>query len=86
MLLQSHGGEITLLPALPADWENGRVSGLRARGGAEIDMEWQNGRLCNVKIHSLTGNPLTVLYQGKTVELQLKAGESIVLNETLERR
>lgn len=86
MLLQSHGGNITLLPALPAEWKNGRVSGLRARGGAEIDMEWQNGRLCKVKIHSLTGNPLTVLYQGETVDLQLKAGESVVLNEMLERR
>jgi alpha-L-fucosidase 2 len=86
MLLQSHGGKITLLPALPADWENGRVSGLRARGGAEIDMEWQNGQLHRVKIHSLTGQPMTVLYQGKTAELSLKAGESIVLNEALERR
>ncbi len=86
MLLQSHGGEFTLLPALPADWENGRVSGLRARGGAEIDMEWQNGQLHRVKIHSLTGQPMTVLYQGKTAELSLKAGESIVLNEALERR
>ncbi|MGI6574155.1 MAG: glycosyl hydrolase family 95 catalytic domain-containing protein [Fermentimonas sp.] len=85
MLLQSHGGNITLLPALPVDWKNGRVSGLRARGGAEIDMEWQNGQLCKVKIHSLTGLPLTVLYQGKSVDLRLKVGESVILNETLER-
>jgi alpha-L-fucosidase 2 len=85
MLLQSHAGEIELLPALPGAWPSGSITGLRARGGFEIDITWQNGKLTTVKIKSVDGRKATVRYGPRTAEIQLKAGGIVQLNSDLQR-
>jgi alpha-L-fucosidase 2 len=74
MLLQSHAGEITLLPALPQAWPTGSVRGLRARGGFEVDIAWQEGTLASATVRSKLGRPVKVRYADKTVTLEIEPG------------
>ncbi len=84
MLLQSHAGEIELLPALPQAWPSGNVRGLRARGGFEVDIAWQNGSLSSATIRSVTGSRCRVRYGEKTVSLTLKPGQAKRLSVNLD--
>jgi alpha-L-fucosidase 2 len=60
MLVQSHAGEIHLLPALPQAWHTGHVKGLKTRGGCTVDMEWKAGKLTKAVVHSTLGGTLRI--------------------------
>jgi alpha-L-fucosidase 2 len=83
MLLQSHSGEIVLLPALPKAWPNGQVSGLRARGGFEVAMQWADGNLTRANLRSVSGSSCKVRHGGKGVEVNLQPGHSVLLDQAL---
>jgi alpha-L-fucosidase 2 len=78
MLLQSHGDQVSLLPALPTAWPAGSVSGLLARGGFEIALEWIGGTVLRGSIRSTLGRelrlrtpaPVTVTSEGQPVRVE----------------
>ena len=80
MLLQSHSDEIQLLPALPTQWPTGSVTGLRARGGFEVDIAWKDRKLQTVKLHSHLGRPCTLRLGESVKPLHLALGETIVID------
>ncbi|MGA2444389.1 MAG: glycoside hydrolase family 95 protein [Opitutaceae bacterium] len=94
MLLQSEApptesgqpSEIRLLPALPDAWTEGAVHGLRARGGFEVDLTWQHGRLVSAAIRSAAGTATRVRYGDRVIDLALQSGETVVLDPALRRQ
>ena len=78
-LLQSHSGEISLLPALPAEWEKGEFSGLAARGGFEVSAKWSGGSLKSAEILSRCGNKCRIY---SLVPLKINA-DSVTVSENV---
>lgn len=76
MLVQSTMERIVVLPALPKEWENGHVCGLRVRGGASIDICWKNGMLKNCTIRAVEDIDSRIVYKGIYKELHLKKNET----------
>jgi alpha-L-fucosidase 2 len=60
---------VELLPALPSAWKTGYIRGLMARGGFEVNIDWENGKLKQAKIISILGYPLKISYKGEVVNL-----------------
>jgi len=81
MLLQSQGDVIRLLPALPDAWSNGKVTGLRARGGYAVDLEWNDGRLTRARLTNIAGPAGTcaVRYRGVSKSVNIPEHGSRVL-------
>ncbi|MGO4497493.1 glycoside hydrolase N-terminal domain-containing protein [Paenibacillus sp. 2RAB27] len=79
MLLQSHRDEILLLPALPKAWRHGRVSGLRARGGFEVEIQWQDGQLKEAVLHATQDGLCTIRSESPLV-INREEGDVLVVN------
>ncbi|MFS8097562.1 glycoside hydrolase family 95 protein [Lentzea alba] len=84
MLLQSHTGELRLLPALPAAWPTGVVRGLRARGGVVVDLWWDNGLLQAVALRGLGGaKTVVVTYAARTADVKVSRDFDLMLDGSL---
>jgi alpha-L-fucosidase 2 len=75
MLLQSHNGEIHLLPALPDAWPDGRIKGLRARGGFIVDQKWRGGRLVEAQIRPDFSGEIKIRYRNQIKTFNMTAGK-----------
>ncbi|HMR91073.1 MAG TPA: glycoside hydrolase family 95 protein [Chitinophagaceae bacterium] len=82
-LLQSHNGYIQLLPALPTAWNTGAIKGLLARGGFEIALQWQEGKLVDAAIISRLGNPVVIKYGDQKVSFKTMANKEYSLKKLL---
>ena len=85
MLMQSHLGAIDILPALPSDLAFGKIHGLRARGGFELDFSWDKGKLSSLKVKSTAGGKLLLNYKDVQVSFSTKKGEVLILNNKLQK-
>ena len=85
MLMQSHLNSIDILPALPVSIPEGRIRGVRARGGFELDFEWKEGKLTTLKVISVAGYPLSLRYGEKTFMQPTRKGEVLLFNQELKK-
>ncbi|WP_409187200.1 glycosyl hydrolase family 95 catalytic domain-containing protein [Antarcticibacterium sp. 1MA-6-2] len=85
MLLQSHSGEIHILPALPKAWSTGKIGGLKARSGIEVDMAWSHGKLDKLTLKSDHNQTVKIRLHKKVVRFELRAGKVLNLDGRLSK-
>ncbi|MEC3907878.1 glycoside hydrolase family 95 protein [Tamlana sp. 2201CG12-4] len=85
MLMQSHLGEIHLLPALPSVWKSGYIKGIKANGAYQLDIEWNEGKLKSLHIRSKATDTLRLRYLDLTREIVIKAGEELQFDKYLNK-
>ncbi|GGG68429.1 glycoside hydrolase family 95 protein [Paenibacillus radicis (ex Gao et al. 2016)] len=83
MLLQSHAGELHLLPALPVKWSSGQYSGLRARGALEVDLIWSEGRMAGAVVHAFASGSTVLRQAGRIAPFEYEAGCSYSIDSEL---
>jgi len=91
MLLQSHARQddvwiLHLLPARPDAWPDGSVAGLRGRGGFEVSEQWLGGKLTEARVRASASGPVFVKLGAKMVRFELKAGQTLVLDGSLQSK
>jgi len=77
MLMQSHDGDVHLLPALADEWKDGSARGMMARGAFEVDIDWKDGRLVKAEILSRNGGELNVRYGEKVKTYKTTKGQRV---------
>ena len=87
MLLQSHGGVVRLLPALPKAWPAGSFRGLRARGGIEVDCVWREGKAAKATLRASVDSPVTLAVpSGQKILTVTKDGKSLTLQRAADEK
>ncbi len=83
MLVQSTPDEITLLPALPAQWPEGSLKGVRVRGGGKADISWKDGHLTDFRLQTSREARYHVIYNGKSANVLAQRNKPVILNGAL---
>ena len=85
IFLQSYDDKILILPALPDEITNGRVKGLRAKGGIVTDIVFKDGRLERMKVYTEAEESIriTFIYRGKSIEMDIVKGQHYIIDETM---
>ena len=79
MLMQSHDDTIELLPALPRQWADGSISGLKARGGYTVSMAWKNGRITRCELAGVRTGKVTLVYNGMKKTIKVKKNKKTII-------